>query len=189
MTRPDREPPLGLGDGRLLQSRVIDEFETILETVLQEQITGYVRVEPGKTLILDAEERGVITFTDGIPMAAYHAGVDVAGDQALSKLSTLGPFRVELYAVSESRLTAIHNDHSLLVPPGRPAERLAGDPQLAERTRAMAPEQRLEQARQESEDALTAFLEDQSRIKELREQAQTEAKRRAKQWGLDSELE
>ncbi len=182
-------PDLGIGEGQLLQSRVIETFGPILETALTDRLTGYIRIESGDALVLNTGERGVITFEDGVPMVAYHAGRDVAGERALSTLSTLGPFRVDVYALEAARLATIHADKTLSIPPGRPAERLAGDPELARRTRTVAPESRLEATRRDDEDALAAFLADEERIAAIREQAREEAEQRASDWGFSDALE
>ncbi len=189
MTADGATPPgLGIGEGRLLQSRVIEDFGPLLESVLADRLTGYIRVEAGDALVLDTDERGVITVENGIPMVAYHAGADVAGEQALASLSTLGPFRVDVYALASDRLAAVHADERLAIPPGRPAERLAGDPELARRTRSAAPTERLETTRRDDEDALAAFLEDEEQIESIRKQAREEAERRAATWGFDDAL-
>ncbi|MFP4218162.1 MAG: hypothetical protein ACLFR6_04910 [Salinarchaeum sp.] len=189
MTVDKTTPDLGIGDGQLLQSRVIENFGRMLEMALEDRLTGYVRIESGDALVLDTGERGVITFEDGVPMVAYHAGRDVAGERALATLSTLGPFRVDVYALESARLATIHADRALSIPPGRPAERLAGDPGLARRTRAAAPEDRLEATRRDDDDALAAFLADEERIEAIREQAREEAERRAAAWGFTDALE
>lgn len=75
------------------------------------------------------------------------------------------------------------------MPPGMPAERLAGDPALADRTRERAPEGRTGDASAEGTGAVAAFLEDEQRIGRIREEARAEAQRRAREWGLDDQLE
>jgi len=71
-----------------------------------------------------------------------------------------------------------------------PAERLAGDPDLAARTRERAPDERVTDGKPESPatdegmDAVEAFLEDEGKIEAIREQARTEARERAQEWGL-----
>jgi hypothetical protein len=69
-----------------------------------------------------------------------------------------------------------------------PAERLAGDPGLAARTRAAAPDERLDD-RAGSGSAVEAFLADESKIEAIREQAREEARRRAAEWGLSEALD
>jgi hypothetical protein len=68
-----------------------------------------------------------------------------------------------------------------------PAERLAGDPALADSTRRAAPADRSAAAGSESGDdhsAVEAFLEDEAKIEAIREQARQEAKQHAAEWGL-----
>lgn len=67
-----------------------------------------------------------------------------------------------------------------------PADRLAGDPALADRTRAAAPVDRDAVA---NGDPVNEFLGDDEKIAAIREQARAEAERRAAEWGLDEVLE
>jgi hypothetical protein len=66
-----------------------------------------------------------------------------------------------------------------------PAERLAGDQSLADRTREAAPADRRDD---DETDPVAAFLDDEAKVDAIREQARTEARRRAEEWGLDDEL-
>jgi hypothetical protein len=78
-----------------------------------------------------------------------------------------------------------------------PAERLAGDPDLAARTRAKAPDDRVRESPGGDSDsdevaqqsAVEAFLEDEGKIEAIREQAREEARERAAEWGLDEVCE
>jgi len=73
------------------------------------------------------------------------------------------------------------------------ADRLAGDPDLAERTRTAAPAEWEADAESGGEDgsldAVEAFLDDEEKIAAIRDRAREEARERAEQWGLDRELE
>jgi len=74
------------------------------------------------------------------------------------------------------------------VPPGMPAARLAGDPDLAERTRAAAPADRTDEAAPDGTDPLAAFLADDERVAAIQAEAREEARERAAEWGLADEL-
>ena len=79
-------------------------------------------------------------------------------------------------------LDPAHEAEALKVAPGTPAERLGGYPDLADRTRAVAPER----SDSVDDDPLVAFLDDDDKIAAIREQAREEAERRAAEWGLDA---
>ena len=61
------------------------------------------------------------------------------------------------------------------------------DAGLAARTREAAPDERLGDGADE-DDAVAAFLADDDRIDAIREQARSEARDRAAEWGLDDAL-
>lgn len=172
--------------GRLLCSRVVDDPGDALEAALDRELTGYALLAPHDALLLDADTRGVITFEDGVPVLAYEMDADVGGSAALGALAVPGPYSVDLFALSPSALSRAHGASSLRVPPGLPADRLAGDDTLAERTREAAPEDRTDDAVEE--DPVAAFLADGEKIEAIREQARTEARERAAKWGLDGQL-
>lgn len=176
-----------LPEGRLVRRRVVTDLGTPLETVLEEELTGYARLESQDALLLDADGIGVLTFESGIPMVAYHTGTDNGGTEALADIAVAGPYRLELYELGTDVLQEVHEAADLLVPPGLPADRLAGDPELHERTRNAAPEHRLssETKVEGSLDAVESFLEDEASIRSLRERAREEAHSRADQWGLN----
>jgi hypothetical protein len=69
-----------------------------------------------------------------------------------------------------------------------PAERLAGDPQLAAKTRDRAPDRPTTEPNTSPTSAVEAFLEDEEKIAAIRERARAEAERRAEEWGLDDQL-
>lgn len=172
--------------GRLVRRRVVSDPGTALANALEAGLTGYVRLESQDALLLDAEGIGVLTFEDGLPVAAYHTGTDNAGPEALADIAVSGPYRLEVYELDAGALAAVHETPAFRVGPGMPAERLAGDPDLAARTRDAAPRERVENSRSDADesDAVEAFLEDESRIEAIRERAREEAQRRADEWNL-----
>lgn len=170
--------------GELLRSRVVADARTPLEDALDRRLTGYAVVTP--TAVLDPGREGVVlTFEDGVPVVAYHVGSDRGGPAALGALASPGPYRVELYESDETDLDPVHEVNELQVAPGAPAERVAGAPDLAERTRRAAPEDR----DATGQDPVEAFLADEERIAAIREEAREEAQRRAEEWGFDEAVE
>ena len=180
--------------GRLCKSRVVADPREPLADVLDRELTGYAVFESQETLLLDAEGRGVITFEDGVPVVAYHTGTDRGGPPALADLAVPGPYHVSLYELSAVDLADVHDATELHVPPGMPAERLAGDPALAESTRRAGPDRSAcpEQASDSETDdsdpdgvsAVEAFLDDTEKITAIQEQARAEARERADAWDL-----
>lgn len=179
--------------GRLCKSRVVADPREPLADVLDRELTGYAVFEPQETLLLEAEGRGVITFEDGVPTLAYHTGSERGGPPALADLATPGPYHVSLYELPAPDLTDLHEATDLQVPPGMPAERLAGDPALAESTRRTAPSRTGDDAvtdgrasgdSSEDESAVEAFLDDTEKITAIQEQAREEARERADEWDL-----
>jgi hypothetical protein len=175
-----------LADGRLVRSRVVSDVHELLSDVLERGLTGYAVLEPGESLLLDADGKGVLTFEEGVPVLAYHTATDDGGPPALAAFGD-GPYRADCYELGRGALAEVHDTPELRVPPGMPAERLAGDPALADRTRERAPDGRGEDASDTG--AVAAFLEDEERIERIREEARAEAQRRAREWGLDDQLE
>lgn len=176
--------------GQLRRRRVVTDLGTPLASVLDAGLTGYVRLESQETLLLDDDGVGILTFEDGIPMAAYHTGTNTGGADAIGEMAVAGPYRIELCELDPDDLREAHQTPDLQVPAGMPAAQLAGDPSLAERTRDQAPADRVQPAterEQETMDAVESFLEDEERIASLREQARSEAQSRAKEWGFDVE--
>lgn len=179
-----------LPHGRLLRQRVVSDPGTALATALDSGLTGYARLESQDALLLDGDGAGVLTFEEGIPVVAYHTGTDRGGPDALDDIAVAGPYRLELYKLNRDDLRAVHESDELAVPPEMPAERLAADPTLAERTRAAAPGERVREPTPEADDDSTAveeFLEDDDRIASIRERAREEAEQRATEWGLRPE--
>lgn len=180
-------------EGSLLKSRVVSDPREPLAVALDRTLTGYAVFEPQETLLLDAGGRGIITLRAGVPELAYYTGTDRGGPTALADLAMPGPYHVELYQTDQSALETIGDHDALRVPPGMPAERLAGDPALAASTRRAAPDdRRIERTDErnggesaEKTGAVEAFLEDEAKIDAIKRQARAEAKERAAEWGFD----
>lgn len=172
--------------GQLVRSRVVADASTPLVDALDRALTGYVRLAPQESVLLDGDGVGVLTFEDGVPVVAYHPGTDRGGAAALADLAQPGPYSAELYRLAPADLAAAHEVAELQVPPGVPAERLGGDPALADRTREAAPDGR---AVGGDADPVASFLDDDEKIAAIRDQAREEAERRAAEWGLDGALE
>ena len=170
--------------GSLVRQRVVSDPGTALASALDAELTGYARLESQDALLLDAEGVGVLTFADGVPRAAYHTGTDRGGPEALADIAVAGPYRLELYELDRDVLREVHGAESLTVPPGMPAERLAGDGELAERTRAAAPDRGGDA--EDGRDPVEAFLDDEERIEAIRERAREEAEQRAAEWGFQT---
>jgi hypothetical protein len=178
--------------GQLVRSRVVPDIRAVLVDALDRDLTGYAVVEPQETLLLDGDGKAVFTFEDGIPVLVYHTSTDTGGKNALAALATVGPCRLDLYTLSVHQLEAAHDTPELRVPPGMPAEHLVGDSALAARTRkrvSTETEGTGQRNGKSTRNAVEAFLDDTEQIEAIREQARTEAKRRAKEWGLDDQLE
>lgn len=170
--------------GRLDRSRVVTDPRDTLADVLDRELTGYAVFESQDTLLLDADGRGVVTFEDGVPVLAYHTGTDRGGPPALADLAVPGPYHVSVFELDAGALAPVHDSDDLRVPPGMPAERLAGDPALAASTRRRAPEGRTTAEADDDHSAVAAFLEDEAKIEAIQRQAREEAQQRAAEWGL-----
>ncbi len=170
-------------DGDLVRARVVTDLAAPLEDALDRRLDGYAVLASRAAMLADEEDRGVITFEAGVPALAYHAGTDRGGPPALADIGA-GPHRLELYRLDTAHLRVPHTTDELRVPPGEPAERLAGDPDLAERTRRAADGPSVG----DDDGALAAFLEDEAAIADIRETARAEAERRAEEWDLEGAL-
>ena len=179
---------LDLPRGTLVRSRVVPDIGRTLRDALERDLTGYAVLARQSSLLLDDPGRGVLTFEDGVPTLAYHTESDAGGIEALAEFPATGPCRTALYRLDAAHLELVHDTPSLRVPPGMPAERLAGDPALADLTRERAPDDRLD-APSESPGAVEAFLADEERIEAIRAEARTEAHHRADEWGLADQLD
>lgn len=178
---------MNLPEGRLVQSRVFDGPGEALAAALDRRLTGYLVLAPRDTLLLDEDDRGVLTFEDGVPVLAHHPASDRGGPAALAALAVPGPCQCDLYVLPDAALAPVHDTEDHRVPPALPAERLAGDDALAARTRERAPADR-PAAPNASTDALSAFLADEERVAAIKEEARREAELRAEEWGLDDHL-
>jgi hypothetical protein len=184
-----------LPPGRLVRSRVVEDLRTALVGALDREVTGYAVLEPRESLLLDEAGEGVLTFEGGVPVVAYHTGTDRGGPPALADLAASGPYRLELFALAPADLATVHDLDAFRVPPGMPADRLAGDQGLADRTREAAPrpvverESATDDAPTAEEDrdagAVEAFLDDEAKIEAIRERARAEAEERAEEWGFE----
>jgi hypothetical protein len=176
---------MNLPRGDPVYARVVEGAGVALAETLDRELTGYALLSPGDALLSRDGDRGVLTFEDGVPVLAYHPGTDRGGPPALADLDAPGPVRVELFATPAEALAPAHDADPLRVPPGRPAERLADDPALAERTRERAPDGRVD----DEADPVAAFLDDDEALAAIREQARAEARERADEWGLTEQLD
>jgi hypothetical protein len=183
-TSGDGPPPDGprLPRGELLRSRVVPDPGDLLEDALDRRLTGYATIVPGDALLLDDGGQGLLTFEDGVPVVAYHERTGRGGESALADL-VRAPWRVEVVGCEPSGLADAHRTETWQVPPGVPAERVAGAPDLAERTRRRAPDSRVG-ADDPDLGAVEAFLDDDERIEQVRSEARAEAERRAEEWGF-----
>jgi hypothetical protein len=173
-------------EGELCRSRTDADVGETLASALNRELTGYVVFEPRGSILRGSDERAVLTFESGVPVLAYHPGSDAGGPDALDALAG-GPFHADVYELPPATLEAPHRVEELRVDPTAPARRLAGDDALVERTRAVAPEDRLTEA--EGPSAVEAFLADAERVETIREEARAEARARAAEWGLTGQLE
>jgi len=174
-------------EGELLRSRVVTSLSAALKDVLDRRLDGYALLSPRDSILGSGEEaRGVITFEAGVPTLAYHAGTDRGGPPAVADIGP-PPYQFELYAVDGDELELPHRAETLRVPPGSVAERLAGDPDLAERIRAVA-EDRDSPGSEGDIDALEAFLEDGAAVEEIRRTARENARDRAEEWGFSEAI-
>lgn len=176
--------------GDLAASRVVDDHGVALADALRDALTGYLVLEPGATLLTDADGAGVLTFADGVPVLASHTDTGRGGSRALADLAGPGPVQVERRVVDAEALASVHDADgvdALAVAPGEPARVFASDHALAADARDAAPDDH--PGRQAATDPLEAFLADEDAVAAVREDARAEAKRRADEWGFTDELE
>ena len=173
-------------DGRLCRSRTDADVGETLAGALDRGLTGYVVFEPQGSILRGGDERAVLTFEDGVPVLAYHAPSDAGGTDALAALSG-GLFHADSYELPVAALEEAHRVDALAVPPTAPADRLADDDDLVERTREAAPDARLDDG--DDAGSVAAFLADADRIEAIREEARAEAEERAAEWGLADQLD
>lgn len=180
---------MDLPGGDLVRSRVVTDPGTVLTDALDCRLSGYAVLEPQGSLLLDGDGRGVLTFAEGVPVLAHYTGTGRGGPAALADLAVPGPYRCDLVSLPSTALADLHDRRDDRVPPGMPAERLAADESLATRTRRRAPAERTTDTAADdtdpADDAVAAFLDDEERIAAIREQARTEARKRAAEWGIE----
>ncbi|ADQ68152.1 hypothetical protein GL213_12880 [Halogeometricum borinquense] len=179
------DSPFRIPEGDLLQSRVVSDADKTLAAVLDRELTGYVVFEPQGSLLGGGDDATVLTFEEGVPVLAYDAATDRGGPDALAALDAAGPYRVELFELDPEDVAVAHRDETCRVPPARPADRLAADPELAERTRDAAPDHRLA----DEQSSVEEFLADADRIEAIKAEARQEAQSRAEEWGLTDQLD
>lgn len=172
-------------EGELCRSRTDADVGATLADVLDRRLTGYVVFEPQDSILFGDDERAVLTFESGVPVLAYYPASDAGGREALDAL-TGELFHAEMYELPAAALEAAHEVEDLRVGPTVPADALAGDETLVERTRAAAPDDRLVD---DGGSAVEAFLADADRIESIREEARAEAQARAAEWGLNDQLD
>ena len=159
-------------------ARVVDDAAAALSLALDRELTGHAVFTPQEALLLDDDGgEGVVAFTDGVPTHVRHTGTDRGGDAALADLATTGPLRVECYAGDDGDVA---RTAQYAVAPGTPAERLAGDDALAERTREAAREAGIADADANTGDldAVEAFLADEQKVEAIRDRAREEASKK-----------
>lgn len=159
-------------------SRVVEDAAAALSLALDRELTGHAVLTPQDSLLLDGDGEGVVAFEDGVPTHVVHTGTDRGGSAALADLAVPGPLRVECYAGEDGPVPRTDR-HA--VAPDTPADRLAGDDDLAARTRAAADVE----AATEDVDAVEAFLADEQKVEAIRERAREEAAERAAEWGFE----
>lgn len=178
---------MNLPQGQLVRQRVLEDAGTVLRTAFERELTGYARLESQDTLLLDADGVGVLTFEDGIPVAAYHTGTDTAGTEAVTDIGSTGPYRLELYELDEEIVEQIHDDERLRVPPALPARQLSSETELIDRIRERAPDTWQDAASDTSLDAVEQFLDDEQKVEAIRDHARTEAQSRADEWNFPTD--
>jgi hypothetical protein len=172
-------------------ARVVDDAAAALELALDRELTGYAELTPQDALLLDADGEGVVAFTDGVPTHVEHTGTGRGGSAALADLAGPGPLRVECYAGDDA---PIPRTDRYAVAPGTPAEQLAGDDDLAARTRDAADHTGVDAGHEAQDagddlDAVEAFLADEEKVEAIKDRAAAEAERRAEEWGFDLDEE
>ncbi|MFB6268662.1 MAG: hypothetical protein ABEH83_01875 [Halobacterium sp.] len=169
-------------------ARVVDDAAAALDLLLDRGLTGYAVFTPQDALLLDADGEGVVAFEDGVPTHVRHTGTDRGGAAALADLATTGPLRVECYGDTDG---PVPETGEYAVAPGTAAERLAGDDDLAARTRSAADDASVTAPVDATEggdaslDAVEEFLADESKVEAIQERAREEARQRAEEWGFD----
>ena len=170
-------------DGELLRSRVVTGLSATLEDALDRGLDGYAVLSPRDALLDTGDDRGVVTFENGVATLAYHTGTDRGGPPALADIGS-PPYQLELYALDAEALELPHRTETLRVPPGAVAERLATDKELAARVRNAATDDDQPEA-----DTVEAFLENEAAVDDIRDAARENALERADEWGFSDAIE
>jgi len=170
--------------GTVVYDRVVADAGAALSAALDRSLTGYAVLEPQDTLLLDEDGAGVFALRDGAPVAAAHTDTGRRGADAVADAAVSGPYRVTLHRHPPGP----DHDPAAAVDPGVPADILADDAALAERTRRVAPADAASPAA-DSPDAVGAFLENEEKIDAIRERAREEAAERAAEWGFEDALD
>ncbi|MFC4405381.1 hypothetical protein [Haloarchaeobius iranensis] len=173
--------------GDLVRSRTATAPGDALAWALDADHTGYLVLEPADAVLGDGDDACVLTIADGVPRLAYHTGTERGGAPALADVAGAGPYSVDCYAVDRSALADVTDTDELTVSPGAPAERLAADSALAERTRVAAPDEWTAEPASPA-DPVEAFLADEERLDAIRDRAREEARRKAREWDLTDAL-
>lgn len=169
-------------------ARVVDDAAAALDLLLERELTGYAVFTPQDALLLDADGEGVVAFEAGVPTHVRHTGTGRGGAAALADLATTGPLRVECY---EDDTSPVPKTAEYGISPGTPAERLAGDDDIASRSRSVAEAVGVTTPTASGEGtgdnlgAVEAFLADEEKVRAIQERAREEARERAEEWGFD----
>jgi hypothetical protein len=173
--------------GDLVRSRTATAPDAALAWALDAAHTGYLVLEPADAVLGNGDDACVLTLADGVPRLAYHTGTERGGPPALADVAGAGPYSVDCYAVEWTALEDVPDTDALTVAPDAPADQLAGDPALAERTRASAPDGWTDEPASPA-DPVEAFLADEERLDAIRDRAREEARRKAREWDLADAL-
>lgn len=176
--------------GRLLRSRCVPDIRAVLLAAFERELTGYTIVEPTESPLCDEQGTIVFTFESGLPLCVYHTESGRGGQRVLSEIAAVGPYRLDLYALSAEGLRPLCKRRDLRVPPAMPAERLVGDQELAERVNRRWSERETICAIEEgaTTEHVGAFLDDAEGIEAIKEAARAQAERKATEWDLESQL-
>ncbi len=170
--------------GTLTHREVVTDLGDVLESVLESELTGYLRLTGTDSLLLD---RGatLLTVIDGVPTAAMHTETELAGTDALADATVSSLYRVECYELDRAELEAMQLPENAALSPAVPAEQFVGDQELARQTREQAPTEQTDKPEDSDCSAVTAFLEDEETIATIQNRARTEARERADRWGFE----
>lgn len=178
---------MNLPEGEVLDRSVVSDLGETLADVLAIELTGYLCIEDD-TALLTADYATILTVEAGIPIAASKIDGDGCGATALADAAVADLYRLERHALTPEEFESIlsqDDEPEAVIPPGLPAEQLAGDNDLADRTRAAAPATHPGLDDESNQmDAVTSFLDDEETIASIRGRARSEARERADEWGF-----